>query len=48
MTKAAPILTQIRRPKLSATYEAGMKVRKAPRENAAIIKPVALELSPSK
>jgi hypothetical protein len=44
-TNIAPMTMEARRPRLSATYEAGMKDRKAPSETAATMRPVAFELS---
>lgn len=48
MAIAAPMVTHTRRPRISATYEAGMKARKEPSETAAMIRPLVLESSPSR
>lgn len=44
ITSEAPIAIQGRRPSLSATYEAGIKVKKAPKDTAAMMRPSALAL----
>lgn len=48
ITSVDPMPTHRRRPNRSATYEAGIKERKAPSETAAMIKPSALELRSAK
>lgn len=40
ITRIEPIAMQIRRPRLSAIYEPGMKERKEPSETAAIMRPL--------
>ena len=46
ITRVEPIATQIRRPRLSAIYEPGMKERNEPSETAAMMRPLVFVSRP--